>query len=209
MTFRTPILLTKHRLNHLKLLRVSDDFFTRRFAAGCSMVHCNASCCQHGVMVGLQERDRILAHASMVQRYMEPHQDKNPERWFESEEEADRDFAEGRAIGTQVRQYGCVFLDSAGQCVLQRAAMGEGMDKFALKPFFCVAFPITIEDDVLMVDDPSFTERKQCCSTSDDGPLDVLDVYKEEQEFILGPTGFEELCNARKTALAPPKSSNE
>jgi hypothetical protein len=144
-------------------------------------------------MVGPGERNRILAHAELIQRYMEPHQDKDPAGWFDDDEEVDTDFPEGRAVGTQVRTYGCVFLDSAGRCTLQKTAAAEGMGKFALKPFFCVAFPLTIEDGVLMVDNPDFTGRTQCCSTAEGGELSVFDVCEEELEFMLGEAGLNEL----------------
>jgi hypothetical protein len=71
--------------------------------------------------------------------------------------------------------------------------MAEGMDKFALKPFYCVAFPVTIEGGVLTTDEPEFTKRRQCCSTVAEGPLTVLDVCREEFEYILGTEGLKEI----------------
>lgn len=185
-----------HRLRHIPELKVREDFFTRKFAAGCSIANCNAACCRHGVMVGANERERILAHAELIKRHMEPHQDRNEAAWFGEEEEVDLDFPEGRAVGTQVRDYGCVFLDSGGRCVLQKAAVAEGMDKYALKPFFCVAYPVTIEDRILMIEDPEFTERTACCSTQPSGSLDVVEVCQEELQFVLGSEGYQELVRA-------------
>lgn len=157
------------------------------------MTQCNATCCRHGVMVDPAERDTILAHAELVQRHMEAHMHHDPAGWFDTMEETDLDFPSGRAVGTRTREYGCVFLDSKGWCVLQRAAVEEGMSKFALKPFFCFAFPITVEQGTVMVDDPEFTQRPQCCSAVAGGPLRVIDVCEEELIHVLGREGFEEL----------------
>ena len=70
--------------------------------------------------------------------------------------------------------------------------MAEGMDKLAVKPFYCVAFPITIDEHVLTTYEAEFTNRRQCCSIVTDGPMTVLDVCREEFEYILGVEGLEE-----------------
>lgn len=185
--------LRNHKLSHIQNLKVADSVFQKRFVKNCSIYNCDATCCQGGVLADLEERANILAHAELIKKYMEPHQDQDHSQWFDEEEEVDLDYPSGRAVGTQVRDYGCVFLDSQGRCVLQTTATEEGMSKFALKPFFCFAYPITIEDGVLMVDDPSFTERRECCSAVDAGDQSVFDVCDEEFCFILGEEGLQEL----------------
>ena len=67
------------------------------------------------------------------------------------------------------------------------------MEKFTLKPFFCVSFPLTIDEHVLTIDEPEFTSRPQCCSIVPEGSLTVLDVCREELEYMLGAEGVEEL----------------
>jgi len=186
------IQLRKHHLRHIPNLRVHPSLLGNQFASGCSMMNCNGNCCKHGVMVDVKERDQILEHTDLVLRYMEPRQEHDPSRWFE-EEERDLDFPSGKAVGTQARDYGCVFLDSAGRCVLQKAAMGEGMYKFALKPFYCVAYPVTIEHGELIIDDADFVSRTACCSTVKDSSLTVFDVCSEELEHVLGKDGLDEL----------------
>ncbi|HEX9615059.1 MAG TPA: DUF3109 domain-containing protein, partial [Bacteroidota bacterium] len=118
--------LRKHSLKHLPELKVSASFFGKQFSAGCSMTQCNADCCRYGVMLDPADREKILEHKDIVLKHMEPHMEKDPEQWFE-DEQPDRDFPSGRAAGTQARDYGCVFLDSKGLCVLQKAAVAEGM----------------------------------------------------------------------------------
>jgi hypothetical protein len=71
--------------------------------------------------------------------------------------------------------------------------MEEGMQKFALKPFYCVAFPLTIDEHVLTTYEPEFTNRPQCCSVGAAGALTVLDVCREEFEYMLGADGLREV----------------
>ena len=186
--------LRAHKLKYIPNLTFEAGFLEKKFTTGCSMMQCNATCCRQGVMVDIAERDRILKHAGMIQKYMEPHQNRDPKSWFESEVEEDQDFPSGAAVGTTKESYGCTFLDRKGLCVLQKAAVAEGMPKFSLKPFFCVAYPVTIESHELITDDADFTNRKECCSTvGKEGALTVLDVCSEELEFMLGKEGLEEL----------------
>ena len=124
---------------------------------------------------------------------MEPQQDKNPQNWFEDHTVVDKDFPSGIAIGTRFTDAGCVFLDSKGRCVLQTTAMEEGMNRFALKPFFCVAYPISIEDNILLFDDEEYPDNPQCCSSVTNGSLTVFDICSEELEYTVGRDGVQEL----------------
>ncbi|MBI5214840.1 MAG: DUF3109 family protein [Ignavibacteriae bacterium] len=191
--------LNKHRLSHISQLTVSKDFFRQSFEGGCSMMNCNGKCCKDGVWADLTERDKILAHKDLIKKYMEPTQDHDHTTWFDEQEVEDPDFPSGKAIGTQTRGNGCVFLNSNGHCVLQRAATEEGMSKFFLKPFYCFAFPIALEFGELVLDDPDFTYQTQCCSTVENGNLTAMDVCAEELEFMLGNDGFTELQSIAET----------
>jgi hypothetical protein len=148
-------------------------------------------------MVDVKERDKILGHVEMIHRYMDGDQIREPGRWFEKEEEPDADYPSGRAVGTEANHRGCVFLRNDGRCVLQHAAVSEGMLAQALKPFYCFAFPITIESGVLTVDDPEFTNRPECCSMVPGGSQSVIDVCRLELEFVLGIEGVKELLAFR------------
>jgi Zn-finger nucleic acid-binding protein len=196
MTETTTAIIQNHNLKHIPRLRIDDSVFEGRFSHACSVSNCNATCCKTGVWVDLGERDKILEHAALVQRHMEPHQDSDPSRWFDEDQYPDADLPSGYVIGTQERDYGCVFLDSQGRCVLQKAAIEEGMDQYTLKPFFCVAFPIAIENSVLLVDESEFTTRPECCCPTWGGARTVFDVYPKELEFVLGPEGVKELRQA-------------
>jgi Fe-S-cluster containining protein len=189
--------LHNHHLDHCRPLRVDPILFEATFEHACSMQNCNASCCQHGVMVDVKERDNILQHAGLIHRYMDNDQIRDPQAWFEEKVEQDADYPSGQAAGTETDGCGCVFLRRDGRCVLQVAAEGEGTASQALKPFFCFAFPITIESGVLTIDDPQFTNRPQCCSMIPGGSRSVLEVCRFELEFVLGSKGLKELLALR------------
>ncbi len=187
------IILHKHKLKHIPELHVDPEILTQRFSPSCSMCNCNGTCCAEGVLLDVKEKELILAHADLIKKYLEPQQEKDTTKWFDNKIENDTDFPSGKCDGTAVQGKGCVFLCSKGLCALQKTAMAEGMDKFALKPFYCIAFPITIDEHVLTTYEPEFTNRRQCCSIVSDGPLKVLDVCREEFEYILGTEGLKEI----------------
>ena len=141
-------MLTEHALEHLGPLPVSTRLLTCRFTSGCSMSNCHGICCSGGVSVDLRHRDRVLAEAPLVLRYMDATQERDSARWFETEEIPDADFPSGAAASTRVVNGGCVFLDSRGLCVLH-AAEAESP---GLKPFFCRTYPIALVNGVLTVD---------------------------------------------------------
>ncbi len=187
------VLLRRHRLKHLPAIPVDPELLNSRFSSSCSMSNCHGNCCRHGVWADLAERDSILAHAELIKRHLEPQQEHDPAKWFDPEIVDDPDYPSGKAIGTNANETGCVFLDSRGRCVLQKAATEDGLGKFFLKPFSCVAYPITIGEGVLMIDDEEFPGNPQCCTPDAMGTLTVFDVCSEELEFVLGNDGLGEL----------------
>jgi len=201
----------KHRLGHIPELRLGTDITDGRFPASCSMVNCNSDCCSGGVYADMAEYEQILLRADLVRSQMDPDQVTDSESWFEREGVEDADFPSGRAVGTEVYNDRCVFLDSRGQCVLQKAAAASGMDRYALKPFFCWIYPVTLNSGVLALDNPDFVDRPACCTHGEMGELTVFDVCPEELTLVLGEEGFQELRDAvRETgeSLEPEKEEN-
>jgi Fe-S-cluster containining protein len=166
-----------------------------RFAAGCDTSRCNAACCRTGVWLDTAERDRILAHAERVRRAMDRGQPRDTHRWFSRRTKTDPDFPSGRAVHTRVVNGGCVFLDGDRRCVLQKVSGAGGPQ---LKPFFCTAFPITIDQGVLTLDDHENRSRPECCASRRDGPLTVFDVCRLELRHTLGAA---ELASLRRTTV--------
>jgi len=196
--------LTKHELHHIPALKIDPIIFQRRMVKGCSSFKCDATCCKFGVWADMKERDRILEHKDLIIRYMEDHQPKDPGSWFDDTVEDDPDFPSAKAVGTQAHERGCVFLLKDGKCVLQVAATREGMDKYAIKPFYCVAYPVVVAQGELTLDDPSHANRPECCSYVNEGEERGIEVFREEFKFVLGEQGLRELkdrCEAyRKKA---------
>jgi hypothetical protein len=189
----SPLVLRRHSLSHLPDLKVSWSVLETRYPTGCSTGNCDATCCQLGVGVDVAHRDLILAHADLVQRAMEPGQERDPAGWFEDTETVDPDFPSGRCVSTRVHDGRCVFLDSAGRCVLQTATIAAARQGFDLKPFFCTAFPITISAGTLWVDELSLEGLPRCCRPSADGGRGVLEVCEPELRHVLGGEGLAEL----------------
>jgi Protein of unknown function (DUF3109) len=187
------VVLRRHRLSHLPGLEVDDSVLETRYAPGSSPSRCDGMCCASGVKVDVAERDRILAHADLVQRAMDPSQHRDVAGWFEETETPDPDFPSGRCVGTQVRGNGCVFLDSARRCVLQTVTIAATRPGFELKPFFCAAFPITIAAGALWIDEMCLDAPAGCCRPTRGGPRNVLDVCAVELRHVLGDEGLEEL----------------
>lgn len=194
----TEITLTNHALAHMGALKVDPSIFETRFASGCAMTNCIGACCRGGVWADIAERDRILKHAATIKEFMDPDQDHDDSKWFDAEVIDDADFPSAKAVGTQVRHNGCVFLDGAGRCVLQKVDIAKG-NTVHLKPFYCTAFPITIEAGSLTYDDYMADEQPRCCSARLQGDLTVFDVCAYELEFTVGPEAAETLRE-----LSPP-----
>jgi hypothetical protein len=185
--------LSRHRMRHIPQMRIDPALFKPVFHESCSMRNCNGRCCSEGVLLDPADKEKILAHTEIIQRYLEPGMERDPGKWFDGVVEPDMDFPSGFCEGTAAAGHGCVFLDSRGLCTLQKTAMGEGMHKFALKPFYCVAYPLTLERGTLTIEDADFVSRPACCSAVDNGHQSVLEVCHEELEFMLGAEGVEEL----------------
>ena len=195
----STITLKKHNQSHIPNLQLDPAIFKPTYDGACSMGHCNAYCCRDGVFLDPADKQKILDHADLVISHMDPHQITDTSEWFDEELTEDPDFPSGVCSGTAAPEYGCVFLNAKGHCVLQVAASAAGMEKFALKPYFCVAFPLTISEGVLTVEDGSFTNRSQCCAPGGNPQLTPADVCREELEFMLGKAGLEECDEARRT----------
>jgi Fe-S-cluster containining protein len=191
--------LHHHHLSHLPRLEADEEVFATRFASSCSMMNCSAKCCRGGVYVDRDHRDRILREAPLVVRHMEPTQEHDPSRWFESEELEDADFPSGKCVGTQVVGLACVFLDSERRCVLQLAESSSP----GLKPFYCRAFPVVISDATLTLDTEWCPEETQCCGPDPNGTSTALDVLAYEFEHVVGKAGLEELQQLARARREP------
>lgn len=163
--------------------RLDASVARARYAAGATTRNCDGQCCASGVSVDLAERDRILAHAALVQAAMDAAQERDPTAWFDARLREEADFPSGHAVRTRLPRSACVFLDTRKRCVLHALSDATGL---ALKPFVCRAFPVTIAQGIAVLDPDSALRPLECCGTAAGGPSSVLDVCPDELGLVLG-----------------------
>lgn len=176
----------------IKHLRISSELFEKGYAAGEGPCKCTSTCCEGGVLADVTERKKILAHKDMIRRYMDETQPHNDADWFEQQEHDDADFPSGRCVGTTEHNNKCAFLDKIGRCSIQVAATSEGMHKWALKPLFCILFPIEISDRLVSFD-PMLQDDEQCCTISSEFDTPLFEAAREELVHLLGEDGYADL----------------
>lgn len=173
----------------VKEYTMSGELFTRGFPASGGPCNCSSACCEGGVFVDLRERDVIMAHKTLITGHMDETQSVDPANWFEPEEHDDEDFPSGRCVGTRVLNDKCAFLDKSGRCSLQVAALGSGLHKWALKPLFCILYPIEIGNGVVSFDD-MLQEEESCCTASATFAMPIFQGCREELIHLVGEDGF-------------------
>ncbi|MGE5683155.1 MAG: DUF3109 family protein [Bacillota bacterium] len=180
-------------------LKIDPLIFTHKFVKGCDICLCSGECCYYGVYTESTEHEMIMNMKERIIRSMDDSQTKNSEEWFEEPVE-DSDFSTGIAVGTQVYNGKCVFLDKQGFCTLQKIAMEDGENKWKYKPLYCILFPLVISDGVLSVDDDHLN-RMHFCNRAENQPSTVFDACLEELKHVLGEQGFDELLKYREEFL--------
>lgn len=189
------------RIMRIGKYEIDPVLFEKGFSKGCGPLECESTCCSVGVFADLKEKEVILSHKETVKKYMDETQTTDDSRWFDGEVLDDNDYPSGKAVGTEVFNDKCVFLNKSGLCTLQIAGESEGMGRWALKPFYCIAFPITVEEGVLTFDD--FHQGKtQCCSSIDTKETTLVESCKDELELILGYEGYKELLGEKRESPA-------
>jgi Fe-S-cluster containining protein len=175
-------------------IEVDRLIFTQRFVDGCDMARCGGECCTSGVWADVTERDVILANQGMFVRYMDDSQTTDPEKWFEKEIVDDLDFDSGKAVGTETHNDKCVFQMRNGYCVLQYASTLEGKHPWAIKPKYCVMFPVVIADNVLSYDDDHSSDMHYCglhCTVNH--TKTVFEACGPEIEYAMGEDAYKQL----------------
>lgn len=177
-------------------LFIDPLIFTQPFPASCDVNLCFGECCYYGVYTDLIEHDIIMENKDKIIGAMDDSQTKDLSKWFENPEK-DEDFESGIAVGTEVYNDKCVFLDKQGFCTLQKMAMERGEYKWKYKPLYCILFPLVIYEGALTVDDDHL-KRMHYCNKSENQSSTVFECCKEELKHLLGKKGFKELENYRE-----------
>jgi hypothetical protein len=185
-------------INYLQFkdLKIDPLIFTQGFVPGCELSICGGGCCHSGVLVDRDFKQIITEHEDKIKQVMDKFQPKDPSVWFHDEPEEDEDFPSGYAISTRVFEGSngkekCVFNDSIGRCSLQVMAVENGMPKWAVKPSYCIMYPLTIIDGVLTCD-TEHAESLDYCGTnqSHNYVQTVFEATAEELKHIIGEEGY-------------------
>ncbi len=174
---------------------IDPQIFTFPFSCRCA-----GECCNYGVYTDLKEHNFILSIKDKIIPLMDETQSKVISEWFEDPEE-DEDFESGVAVGTEIINGKCTFLDKDGLCTLQKLAMMEGEHKWKYKPIYCVLFPLTIFEGALTIDDEHI-DRLNTCNKN---PMQTSSIYEACQEELIhffGEKHFAELDNYKNEYLS-------
>jgi Fe-S-cluster containining protein len=186
---------TKDFTKKINGLFIDPKIFTFKFSCKCT-----GECCHYGVYTDLKEHDIILNKKESFIDSFDDTQSRDMAKWFEPPEE-DEDFESGVAVGTEVINGKCTFLDKNGLCALQKMADSEGVHKWKYKPLYCILFPLTIYESALTIDDEHI-ERLKTCNKDNNVKTSIFDWCKEELIYFLGKDSYIELENYKEEYLS-------
>ena len=186
---------TKNFTKRINGLYIDPKIFT--FSFGCN---CSGECCHYGVYTDLKEHDTILKIKDKLLPLFDETQNKELDKWFEPPEE-DEDFESDVAVGTEVINGKCTFLDKEGLCTLQKLANIEGVHKWTYKPMYCILFPLTIYEGALTIDDEHI-KRLKSCNPNLAVDTSIFDACREELIYFMGEDNFNELEKYKEKYLS-------
>ena len=178
----------------IKGLKIDPNIFIYKFSCKCT-----GECCHYGVYADLKEYEQIISIKDELIPSFDETQTKNVEEWFEPAEK-DEDFDSGVAVGTQVVNKKCTFLDKNGLCSLQKYANSKGEHKWKYKPLYCVLFPFTVYEGSLTIDDEHI-DRLKTCNMEMFPETTIFEACKEELFHFFGEEDFAELEKYREEFL--------
>src|SRR5690606_35574850 len=182
-------------------LKIDPKIFTFKFTCKCS-----GECCHYGVYTDLNEANKILSIKDKIIPLMDETQSKDITRWFEPPEK-DEDFESGVAVGTEVINHKCTFLDKQGLCTLQKLAMMEGKHKWEYKPQYCILFPLTVYEGTLTIDDEHINRLKTCNKIPVED-TSIFEACREELLHFFGEKNFKKLEEFGKEYLSSLKEKD-
>lgn len=180
-------------LKQVKGIKIDPKIFSFKFNC-----ECRGECCHYGVYTDFNEYKKILSIKDELIQLMDSSQTKDFDKWFE-EPEKDDDFESGIAVGTQIINGKCVFLDKDGLCVLQKYANEININKWEFKPKYCILFPLTIYENTLTIDDEHIERLKTCNKHFSN--ISIFEYCKEELKYFFGVDGFNELLKIQKKII--------
>ncbi|OGU75109.1 MAG: hypothetical protein A2V93_11040 [Ignavibacteria bacterium RBG_16_34_14] len=182
-------------------LKIDPKIFTFKFNCKCM-----GECCLYGVYMDLSEAKNILKIKNNLIPIFDASQVKDSAKWFEHYEKDD-DFESGIAVGTEINNHKCTFLDKNGLCALQKLAIHEGFHKWKYKPQYCVLFPLTVFKGALTIDDEHI-ERLKTCNKNPMPEITIYEACREELKYFFGDNDFNRLEEYRKKYLSSVKTKD-
>jgi hypothetical protein len=182
-------------------LKIDPKIFTYKFSCKCS-----GECCLYGVFMDSKEAEEIVSLKDRLIPLFDETQVKDHRKWFEPPEKDD-DFESGVAIGTQVINHKCSFLDGNGLCTLQRLAFKEDVHMWKYKPAYCVLFPLTTFEGALTIDDEHI-DRLKTCNKNPIPETTIYEACRAELRHFFGEEDFMKLENYRMEYLSSLKTKD-
>ncbi len=185
----------------IKGRRVDRKLLEPRPTQRCTTPECHSWCCMGGVWLDLGQKETILANAARIKPFLPPDR-REEKQWFDGEREAHVDYPSGWGEGTTVVDdpthpagVTCIFLRPEDRyCALQMTSIACGEDPWSLKPFYCILHPLTIEGDLILLDDANFIyEEGGHCQREHRESVPLYVTFRAELTLVLGEDGYEEL----------------
>lgn len=174
-------------------LWIDNRLYEDNWQRGCNLPACGSACCRTGVSLTEAEIDRIRPHQSSVEALVgEP-----LERCFKRDivvSHLNMDYAK-QWRRTEEREGHCIFFKDGVGCVLQHVATGKGLHKWAIKPLYCVAYPLHWQDYTLMMS-PSYAGAKKGvidCRLAENAVASTIVWCREEIEWLCGRDNYKEI----------------
>jgi hypothetical protein len=171
-------------------LKIDPQIFTFKFSCKCT-----GECCYYGVYTDYEESRKILSIKDKIIPLMDESQPKDPDLWFEQPEEDDS-FISGIAVGTELYNDKCVFLDAKGLCTLQKLALKENVDQWNYKPLYCILFPLTVYENTLTIDNEHI-DRLKTCNNIPAVQISIYEACRGELLHYFGESGLAEIEDFR------------
>jgi len=168
--------------------RLSPELFVRTKLRNQCIETCNARCCEEGVSATVYEVDRIKEHANEIQPYLiEPY---DFSKW---------DVSHGADIGTPLLNENkpgeqCWFLRANRYCALHTYALDKEMPVAAIKPYFCLFFPLTLIDlDVNVTEIGVDGKAYDTCLVNSEREGYLFRQFEKELRRVIGDANYWEL----------------
>lgn len=195
------------KIMNIKGYDIHPNLLEQKNMTRCQIAHCKSSCCAHGVWLDVTQADAIRQHAEMIAPFL-PQDRRDTNKWFDELHVDEKAFPSGQYTGTctvAASQHpsgrSCVFLRPEDyHCAIQAACVANGLDSWALKPYYCCLFPVVDDYDgdkktlMLDADNELFAAGGGCHRACADVTQPVFQIYAEEISLVLGGDGYRELC---------------